>query len=66
MRSGPGRPKRSGKRNPPGSKIARRFIEHQGLKWKGEVFHGGELTDASDKRAGRPKGWARATYEGAT
>ena len=62
MRSGPGRPKHlrpeGGKHNPAGSKIARRIVKHAGKDWKGEIFHGGELTAASDARAGRPAGWA--------
>ena len=69
MRRGPGRQKRSGEHrvagtsfyahNQPGSKVARQFIEHAGRVWHDEVFHGGELTADSDKRAGRPAGWAR-------
>lgn len=60
MRSGPGRQKRGGKRNPAGSKVGRELIRATGRTWLGEVVHGGELTAASDRRAGRPKGWARA------
>ena len=58
-RKGPGRGSAHRKRNPAGSKVARQFVEHRGLEWKGEVYHTGALTDASDARAGRPKGWAR-------
>lgn len=34
-----------------GSKIARRFAKHSGIEWKGEVFHGGELTALNNTRA---------------
>ncbi len=40
-----------GKRNPAGSKVARQFAKHTGAEWKGEVFHGGELTKANNERA---------------
>ena len=62
MRSGPGRkvhlrvpqdlskPLR-GRRRPAGSKIARKFIEHAGNEWKGEVVHTGELTQLNNERA---------------
>ena len=70
MRSGPGRSNPSGKKlvagtgirrkvfkhNPAGSKIARKAIEHRGLKWRGEVFHGGELTAENHARARRRLG----------
>ena len=54
-RSGPGRPvhlrttKGKGKRNPPGSKVGRRAVEHTGGEWKGEIFHSGALTAVTDK-----------------
>ena len=32
---------------PPGTKIARRIMKARGMKWNGEVFHGGELTLAA-------------------
>ena len=55
MKSGPGRPvhqRRAGKRNPPGSKIARKFAEHAGVEWRGvTVVHGGELAVASNARS---------------
>jgi len=62
MRTGPGRNSRSGKQrigpkgsgifrdNPPGSKVARKAIEHAGRDWDGEIFHGGELTKAARRR----------------
>ena len=61
MKRGPGRHSPSGTRNPPGSKVTRVALEHRGLEWHGEIFHGGGLTAASDKKAGRPKGWAACT-----
>lgn len=57
MKKGPGRNARSGKRNAPGSKIARKAIEHAGREWKGEVFHGGELTKANKARARKRLGF---------
>ena len=51
MKRGPGRHSPSGKRNPPGSKIARKLLEHRGFEWRGETFHGGELTAANHARA---------------
>ena len=50
MKRGPGRHSPSGTRNPPGSKVARKALEHRGLTWGGEVFHSGELTKASRRR----------------
>ena len=38
---------RHGKPHPPGTKIARRIMKARGMKWNGEVFHGGELTLAA-------------------
>ena len=29
--------------NPPGSKVARKALKHSGRKWKGEVYHTGDL-----------------------
>lgn len=45
------KPGNSGKRNPAGSKIARKFIEHNGGKWKGETVHTGALTKLNNARA---------------
>ena len=62
MRGSPGRRERRairygsrsripGKPHVAGSKIARRFTKHNGVAWKGEVFHGGELTVLNNVRA---------------
>ena len=39
-----------GKRNPAGSKLARRFAKHQGVEWKGEVVHTGAITKLNRNR----------------
>ena len=45
-----GRSRTPGKINPPGTKIAKRVMKARGQKWKGEVFHGGELNLAALER----------------
>ena len=34
-----------------GNRHMRRFAKHAGIEWRGEVFHGGELTAENKKRA---------------
>lgn len=56
MRSGPGRNPPNGEKlhrspwgidyyahNPPGSKVARKIAKHTGRKWRGEIYHTGDL-----------------------
>lgn len=40
-----------GKRNPAGSKLARKFVEHSGRAWKGEVISTALLTELNNERA---------------
>jgi len=56
MKKGPGRNARSGKRNPPGTKIAASFAKAR----KGDVYHTGELTEANNERAGRKPDWPQS------
>jgi hypothetical protein len=46
-----GRSRIPGKANPPGTKVAKRVMKARGLQWKGEIFHGGDLTKASNARS---------------
>lgn len=45
----------AGPRHLAGSKIARKMAKAAGREWRGEIFHGGELTKASAERSARRK-----------
>jgi hypothetical protein len=56
MRSGPGRRKRGGVRNPAGTKVARLFGKQAGMiidgrEARGCVYHTGALTKLNQERA---------------
>ena len=40
-----------GKRNPAGTKIAKKFLKQTGHAWKDEIVHTGELTRLNKNRA---------------